>query len=680
MHAEPTPSLSLADGLARHFGYRGFRPGQREVIEAVMAGHNTVTVMPTGAGKSLCYQLPAALLGGVTLVVSPLIALMRDQVEQLQARGLRAAYLSAAQSEGERLERLARVRAGELKLLYVSPERLRSEPLLEVLEGRLSLFAVDEAHCISAWGHDFRPDYALLGAVRKRLLPPRTVALTATATPEVRDDIARVLLLKEPRVFVSGFDRPNLFLEVSRVDGDADKRQACLALAREQAPGLVYCSTRKSAESLHAALVKSQVDAVLYHAGLDDDARHRAQDTFMSSARAVAVATNAFGMGVDKADVRFVAHAGIPRAVEAYYQEIGRAGRDGKPAHAVLLFNHSDVFTQERLIQGSHPSQTLIADVWKLLRARGPRFDQGLHVLANHLGASELEVGSAVRILERARLLARGRRGEGAWTFTVADGAAATQPRSPEARAVLEALCALAPVGTASVLELEAIVARCHLSLEKLRHAIGLLERGGLLQVKRPFAGRTIEPLRELPFEALGLDLGQVRAQERRALLLLRRMTEYAYERRCRRAFVLRYFGERPEASRCGNCDVCRGPRLEVSSRAPGVAPEPEPGEKNQRFSALAFEELRKWRRGLSTSLCIAPYLIFNDDTLKNLAAALPVNRDEFITVKGTGELSWARFGAKVVEVSTLARAAGEQPYRPAAVVKKRLKARYPAP
>ncbi|MBL8956807.1 MAG: ATP-dependent DNA helicase RecQ [Myxococcaceae bacterium] len=659
--------MTPLEGLARWFSLSSFRPGQADVIDAVLEGHNTVAVMPTGAGKSLCYQLPAMLLDGVTVVVSPLIALMKDQVEQLTAKGLPAAALNSSLSDGQRIDVMRRLADGGLKLLYVAPERLRSEALLEQLQGRVSLFAIDEAHCISAWGHDFRPDYAQLGSIRRRLMPPRTVALTATATPEVRQDIVKVLLMREPRVFVTGFDRPNLYLEVVNVAGDADKRQACLALAREHGSGLVYCPTRKSAESLHAALEKNGVEAVLYHAGLDDDARRRAQDTFMSSQRAVAVATNAFGMGIDKPDIRFVAHAGIPRAVEAYYQEIGRAGRDGQHARAVLLFNHADVFTQERLIQGSHPPQTLIADVWNHL-SRAKSYDRGVATLAKNLGASDLEVGAAVKILERSGFLTRSGRGEGAWTFTLADGTAEAQPRSGAARAALIALRELTPDALPTSLDLDAVAKKSGLDLEPLKHAVTLLERAGLLTVKRPFAGRIIHAAKVVPFEELGLDLAQVRTQERRSLLLLRRMTDYAYTYRCRRAFVLRYFGDRPPDQPCNHCDACTGAKLKLVTAAPAQGL----GENGTPFSAIAFEALRTWRSQLSASLQMKPYLIFNDATLKNLAAALPTNRDEFLAVRGTGETRWERFGPKVTQVSMMARAAGETPHVTAEVRKRK--------
>ena len=242
--SESLPYFSeMQAGLKKHFSLDAFRTGQAEVISNVIAGRNAVVVMPTGAGKSLCYQLPAMLLDGVTVVVSPLIALMQDQVDSLQSKGIPATFINSTLSDSERANRQQRMRQGEYKLVYVAPERFRSEAFVNALtDARLALYAIDEAHCISQWGHDFRPDYALLGQVRKRLRPPRTVALTATATPEVRDDIVRVLLMKDPSISVAGFDRPNLFLEVATVTGDADKRAACAALASEGS-GVIYCNT-----------------------------------------------------------------------------------------------------------------------------------------------------------------------------------------------------------------------------------------------------------------------------------------------------------------------------------------------------------------------------------------------------------------------------------------------------
>ncbi|MCC6333018.1 MAG: ATP-dependent DNA helicase RecQ [Myxococcales bacterium] len=663
----------LTQGLERHFGLKAFRPGQREVIASVLSGRNTVVVMPTGAGKSLCYQLPALLLDGVTVVVSPLIALMQDQVDALTERGIRATFINSTLTDSERADRQRRLRAGEYKLVYVAPERFKSEAFVSALtDAGVALYAIDEAHCISQWGHDFRPDYALLGQVRKRLRPPRTVALTATATPEVQADITRVLLMKEPKVFVAGFDRPNLFLEVLPVSGDAEKRAACERLC-ETGSGVIYCSTRKQAEAIHEHLVDAGVHALLYHAGLDDDSRKKAQDDFMTAPGAVAVATNAFGMGIDKPDIRFVAHAGIPRAVEAYYQEIGRAGRDGQPARAVLLFNHADVFTQERLIQSNHPPETLFADVWGALR-HSPTFDRGVTHLAHQVGASEFELSAVLKHLEREGLLSRSSRGEGRYGITLLEGAARHHPRSADAKALLASLTAAFPLGAKAQSELSILARRAGLDVDSTRHALTLLERAGAVTVQRPFAGRTIAVLRQEPWTALGVDLSRLREQERNQLLLLKRMTDYAYAKRCRRAFLLRYFGESvPFSQACGSCDVCAGPRLKVAAArsatahgAAGARALPE------RYSNLAAEELKRWRRELAQDLGVPPFIIFNDATLYALAAALPTTRAEFLRVKGTGESRWERFGPLVTKVCLMARASGDAPQQVAAVGKKR--------
>jgi ATP-dependent DNA helicase RecQ len=659
------------------FGLSSFRPGQAQVVSSVLSGRNTVVVMPTGAGKSLCYQLPATLLDGVTVVVSPLIALMQDQVDGLHARGLPATFINSTLSESERAERQRRLRAGELKLVYVAPERFRSEAFVSALtEARVALFAIDEAHCISQWGHDFRPDYALLGQVRKRLRPPRTVALTATATPEVREDISRVLLMKDPQVFVAGFDRPNLFLEVVNVAGEDDKRRAAATLAKEGS-GIIYCSTRKQAEAMHQGLTTAKVDALLYHAGMTDDARREAQDAFMTRPDAVAVATNAFGMGIDKPGIRFVGHAGIPRAVEAYYQEIGRAGRDGNPARAVLFFNHADVYTQERLIQSNHPPATLFRDLWQVLRQEST-FQRGVNQLAAQLGSSEFEISAALKVLERERLLSRGGRGEGRYGITILPDSAAKHPRSPEVKALWSALLAMFPVGAKGATELSAISRRCGLDDERIRHGLSALERAGCVSVQRPFAGRTIQVLRDAPWDSLGIDLERVRAQERSQLLLLKRMTEYAYTKRCRRGYLLRYFGEdTPWGHRCGGCDVCEGARTQVPARSStrGEATLGKAALPGQ-YSALAAEELKRFRRELSQDLGVPPFIIFNDATLYGLAAALPTSRSEFLRVKGTGEAKWERFGAKVTQICLMARAAGDVSHPMAEAVGRRRRAR----
>jgi ATP-dependent DNA helicase RecQ len=347
---------SLETALHGHFGFEQFRTGQREVLESVLAGRDTVVVMPTGSGKSLCYQLPALMKAGVTIVVSPLIALMKDQVETLEARNLPATFINSTLTPEEQRERIRAAAQGAFKLLYVAPERFRSDYLTDALRGaHIALFAVDEAHCISQWGHDFRPDYLRLREAIEALGRPQIVALTATATPYVRADIAQQLSLHNPAVFISGFDRPNLFLEVVQVQKERQKIARIRQLARhyEGCSGIVYAATRKAVEQVAAQLQTAGVSAAAYHAGLPDAARHRAQDAFMDGSRQVIVATNAFGMGIDKPDIRFVAHFQMPGSLEAYYQEIGRAGRDGLPASCVMLFNYADKRTHDFFIDNS---------------------------------------------------------------------------------------------------------------------------------------------------------------------------------------------------------------------------------------------------------------------------------------------------------------------------------------
>ncbi len=371
----------VADQLQRvltdTFGFDALRPGQAEVIAEVMDGRPVVTVMPTGAGKSLCYQLPAVLLGeqnGVALVVSPLIALMRDQVSQLTANGVAAAALTSASSQAEQSELLDNLRRGEYTIVYVAPERFRSPRFIDALAAlgdRLSLLAVDEAHCISEWGHEFRPDYRQLKHAVAALKPPRLIALTATATPEVRVDIAQQLGMAETSFHVRGFDRKNLHLSVKAVSGNAQKTSTMVELIRTRngGVGLVYAATRKNAESYNAALKDAGMRSRVYHAGLPDVDRHASQDAFMSGDLDVIVATNAFGMGVDKANIRLVVHADLPRSAEAYYQEAGRAGRDGDSARCVLLFSHSDVRLQQYLIDITYPGADMMRALWKTLKA-----------------------------------------------------------------------------------------------------------------------------------------------------------------------------------------------------------------------------------------------------------------------------------------------------------------------
>ncbi|MBI2834592.1 MAG: ATP-dependent DNA helicase RecQ [Acidobacteria bacterium] len=349
--------VDVVAALHRHFGHTSFRPGQADVVQAVLDGRDVLAVMPTGSGKSLGFQLPALLLPGTTLVVSPLISLMKDQVDELERRGISAAALHSMLTSDTRQETLSAARRGEIRLLYVAPERFASDHFLRVLRDLpVARFIVDEAHCVSEWGHDFRPDYRRLKTAaadcrrsdgQGRGVP--IAAFTATATPEVRDDIIDLLGLAEPRVVVAGFDRPNIDLRVRPVAGDLEKQQLLTELVGNRR-ALVYAATRRNAETAAETLQTAGLQAAAYHAGLSDAERTRVQDAFASGALQVVCATNAFGMGIDRPDVESVVHVDIPGSLEAYYQEIGRAGRDGRAAIATLLWNYADVKTREFLI------------------------------------------------------------------------------------------------------------------------------------------------------------------------------------------------------------------------------------------------------------------------------------------------------------------------------------------
>jgi ATP-dependent DNA helicase RecQ len=559
---------AAGQALHEHFGFAEFREGQAEVIDAVLSGQDAVVVMPTGSGKSLCFQLPALMGHGVTLVVSPLIALMKDQVDALRERGLPATFINSSLSESQTTERLLGIRGGEFKLVYIAPERFRSPRFMDALaQLNVSLFAVDEAHCISQWGHDFRPDYMRLRAAIDAVGNPRVMALTATATPYVRDDIIGQLRLDSPRVFVSGFDRPNLTLDVVHTTKEAHKiaHLKNLAASCPGGSGIVYASTRKAVEQAAGHLAQSGLSAVAYHAGMPDEQRSRVQDDFMAGRAQIIVATNAFGMGIDKPDIRFVAHYQMPGSIEAYYQEIGRAGRDGLPATCTLFFNYADKRTQDYFIEGSFPPPDLIKQVYQALADTGlEQIDLSVSEIAKRAAISnEMAVQSSLVILEKAGHIERGsqreHQAEVRLLLPSEQARAKLGDRDTKLRQTLFGLIGYGQVTDRRETALNLAGFAAFLSREEADVRQDLRKLAGQeiisLQPARRIRGVTMKdhpPVKQLRINPA--DLSKRAIHERRKL---RDMIEYCYAATCYRAFVLDYFGDMRHPDQCGTCGNC---------------------------------------------------------------------------------------------------------------------------
>ena len=599
--------------LKQYFGHSAFRPGQEALVDALLSGRDVLGVMPTGAGKSVCYQVPALLLPGVTLVISPLISLMKDQVAALEQAGIPAAFINSTLTAGEYREIFRRTRAGDYKLLYVAPERLLTEGFARLAaETEIPLVAVDEAHCVSQWGQDFRPSYLgiapFIGGLPRR---PAVGAFTATATGQVREDIRRLLDLADPLCLTTGFDRPNLFFEVVHPKSK-DAWLAAYLAARPDRSGVVYCATRKAVEAVWESLRRQGVPAVRYHAGLEDGERRKNQEDFVYDRARVMVATNAFGMGIDKSNVSFVVHYNMPKNLESYYQEAGRAGRDGAAAECVLLHSPGDVQTARFLIRNSQGNEELSeAEREAVSRRELERLDRMVGYckttgclrawILDYFGESHQgECGNCGNC--RSQFVQR--------DITV------------EAQKILSA------------------VARVE---KKYRSSLGLTAIVRLLRGSRD--QRVLQlGLDQLPTYGVMADTDRKTIRTYIDFLVSEGYLELAGEeypvlRLTGRARGVLFHGEtvaiRERAA--GRQEEKPGPRR----RAEESPPREEDG---------LFAQLRALRARLAQDEGVPAYIVFSNATLAEIAARRPGDMGEFLQIPGVGYVKAARYGAQFLE------------------------------
>jgi ATP-dependent DNA helicase RecQ len=648
--------------LKEIFGFDSFRPGQEEVIRAVLEGRDTLAVMPTGGGKSLCYQVPALMQESLTVIVSPLISLMKDQVDSLlQSSVTDAATIHSGLAPEERWEVERRVRTGEVKMLYVAPERLRSlEFVLALRRSGVGLFVVDEAHCISEWGHNFRPDYLFLPRAVRDLGNPPVLALTATATPRVRGDILRSLKMRSPEVVVTSFNRPNLIYRVVPAKEKKHKLPRILDVIRSSPPpGIVYATTRKECEELARDLRRSGVDAAAYHAGMGPVQRADVQERFMTDELGVVVATIAFGMGVDKPNVRFVIHSSVPGSLPAYIQESGRAGRDGESSECVVLYRGADLGRRKRLVTLGTSGEREVSAFFRALAGveSGGRVNVAPSSLAALGGVDPEAAGIVMGSLEESGLISRG---YDLW----AEVEIHRIEEEPEGlREEVAAVHAALP-GAGSV------------GLPELSRRTGL--RPAVVQgaIYRMMVDGVVEAvprgsLADVRLKTLTLDddsrrgiAGRLKNRANAAYNQIRDVESFANLRTCRREHLLRHFGDKEEVAPCAGCDVCLG-ELEVSAVStvpPSRAGRPEGTPLVAAFADLSpadedaprvdpdlFERLRSWRGEQAKKQQVPAYVVLHNSHLEEISARKPATMHELGAIKGVGLRRAARYGDELL-------------------------------
>ena len=556
--------------LAEQFGWNEFRPGQEAVVDALLSGHSAAAVFPTGGGKSLCYQLPALMLPGVTVVVSPLIALMKDQIDRLKQRGIAAERLDSTLSFEETSEVMRALRERRLKMLYVAPERFTNERFREAVErANVSLFAIDEAHCISEWGHNFRPDYLRLSTFAKRCRAERILALTATATPEVLEDIRRVFEIAPEHAIRTGFHRPNLHVSATPVAASERERLLIQRMKDGPAgPSIVYVTHQATSEYLAQKLSSAGFAARAYHAGLDDDVRASVQDWFLHGQQATVVATIAFGMGIDKSNIRSIYHFNLPKSLENYSQEIGRAGRDGEPARCELFVCPDDLNSLENFVYGDTPTREAVRGLLQDVLGRGPEFDVSLHELSFNYDTRPIVVRTLLTYLELEGLLEEGTPFYSTYSFkAIVPSAEILQKFEGERREFLANLFRQCrKQKTWIFIDADEAARALGATRERIVRALDFLAEQRWIELKAEGVRNRFRRLRPADDMAALEELlyARVMRREERELGRLQQMLDWATQSKCLTADLCEHFGEKLEGG-CGHCARC-----DAGGAAPG--------------------------------------------------------------------------------------------------------------
>ena len=622
------------EALNRYFGYDSFRPGQSGIVSAILTGHDVLGVMPTGAGKSICYQIPAAILPGVAIVISPLISLMRDQVDALNDVGLPAAFINTTQTPDEQDLVFAQALSGQIKLLYVAPERLETERFRNfAVRVPISLVAVDEAHCVSQWGQDFRSSYLGIGEFIAGLpTRPTVAAFTATATERVRRDIVSILGLHTPSITVTGFDRPNLYFDViSMPRKDKASWVASYIASHPDESGIVYCATRKEtealAESLNSAVTELRAAggadvsdigtiAVAYHGGMSADAREKAQRDFVTDRVPVVVATNAFGMGIDKSNVRFVIHHNMPESIEAYYQEAGRAGRDGEPSRCTLLWNESDIVTRRRLLDSDYENERLTPEEQEAVRASKRRL---LDAMVGYCRTTDCLHAYMTRYFGETA-------GAAAKTDGKCVGGCANCEHTFE---------------TIDVTDIARAVSRC---VHDVNQHVG---SGKIVKVLRGSKAQNLSYLNPESLPSFGM-LDEV--PEARIRDVLSQMATDGFLTIAEGRLPIVGFGPRAAETVAPefHYDIKKIKRADARARRTPDVSTPAVGSyvPDDGDEAL-FQKLRALRLDIARELGKPPYIVFSDKTLRDMVRVKPITDDQFLAVNGVGESKLKQYGER---------------------------------